>query len=110
MSYHPMGQTPAATATQAALRIVQDPYLNEAACEVLRLSNTVRTGNPGGNCPRTSPRYRGTTQGVGLQHMVGPLRLYTLHRQKPWLAPVVVGGILMLTFYLGMEFQKGGRR
>lgn len=109
MSYLPMGQAPVTTATQAALRIVKDPYLREAACEVMRLSNTVRAGRPGPACARTDPRYRGTRAGVGLEHAVGPLRLFITHRQYPWLLPVAAVTILGVAFYAGMEFGKGPR-
>lgn len=104
--YTAMGDSATTTATQAAMLIVSDPYLKEAACEVMRLSNTVSTGSPGGNCPRTDPRYRGSRTGVGLENLVGPLRLYTYHRQNPWVIPLAAGVGAMLIFYLGMEYAK----
>ena len=109
MSYQHLGQSGVTSATQAALQIVGDPYLKEAACEVLRLSNTVRTGQPGPPCPRTSPAYRGTRKGVGLEHVVGPVRLFIVHRRYPWLLPVAGVTLLGLAFYAGMEFSKGGK-
>lgn len=104
-----MGATPVTSATQAALKIAGDPYLQETACEVMRLSNVSRTGNPGAPCPRTDPRYRNSRAGVGLEQIVGPLRMFVLHRQYPWLLPVAGVTILGLAFYAGMEFG-GGRR
>jgi hypothetical protein len=104
-----MGQAPVTTATQAALRIVSDPYLKEAACEVLRLSELQRTGRAPGPCQRTDPRYRGSREGVGLEHVVGPLRLYGKHRERPWLFPLLAVSVLGLVFYAGYASGKGRR-
>jgi hypothetical protein len=107
-----MGQAaPVTSATQAALRIVDDPYLQEAACEVLRLSNVVRTRQAGPPCPRTNPAFRGSPRGVGLEHAVGPIRLLILHQERPWLLPVVALTLLGLVYAAGYESGRArGKR
>jgi hypothetical protein len=104
-----MGQAPVTTATMAALRVVEDPFLGETACEVMRLSNLKRTGSPGPPCPRTDPRYRGSAKGVGLEKLVGPLRTYIGHRERPWALPALVGGAVLLIFYAGYGVGRGRR-
>ena len=112
MSYTrlPMGATapPVTSATQAALEIVRDPYLGEVACEVMRLHTLQASGQLGPPCARTDPRQRTSTAGVGLRGIVGPLRLYQQHVQRPWLFPAAAVGIVGLAYYLG-TLNGGGR-
>lgn len=93
-------------AVAAAIQIVEDPYLPETACEIVRLSNIEAGDPPGGPCKRTDPALASLKRGVGLRHAVGPLRAYIKVREDPWIgvavATAVVGGI----FYLGYHFGR----
>jgi len=104
MSYQMLGATaPVTDATVSALEIARDPYLREAACEVMRLRTLQATGRMGGPCPRTDPQYKTSTAGVGLRAVVGPLRLFQKHVQRPWLLPAAAVGIVGLAYYLGTQ-------
>ena len=94
-------------ALQAGSKILSDPYLPEAACEVIRLSNVIQGREPGPPCPRT-PRTA-ITKGVGLRHAVWPIRVYTFHRKNPWVIPLGVAATLGLIFYAGYRTGKGRR-
>jgi hypothetical protein len=103
--YEAMGATaPVTDATVAAIQIAKDPYLREVACNVTRLSNIEKYGNPGGPCARTSPTT--STSGVGLRDIVGPLRLYVSHRERPYVAPLLLVGGLGLVFAAGVVYGR----
>lgn len=105
--YEAMGKTaPVTDATVSLFEIAKDPYLREASCHVMRLSNIEKYGHPGGPCPRTPPTT--STRGVGLVDVVGPLRLWVSHKRRPWLAPLLVAGAFGVVFAAGVS--RGRKR
>lgn len=97
---------PVTDATTAALEIVRDPYLREAACEVMRLRTLQATGHLAVPCGRTDPKFRTSTAGVGLKNVVGPLRLFQRHVQRPWMLPLGAAAALGLAYYLGTQRSR----
>lgn len=90
----------------AVLQIVEDPYLPETACEIVRLSNLEAGKSAGPPCKRTDPALASSKKGVGLRHAVGPLRAYITVRQEPWIGVAAVVGIVGGIFYLGYHFGR----
>jgi len=94
----------AAPALKAGSKILNDPYLPETACEVIRLSNVVGGRPPGPPCPKTPPTAPST--GVGLRHAIVPIKIYSFHVKYPWAIPVGVAGLLGMVFYAGYRTGK----
>lgn len=95
---------------QIGVAVLEDPYLPETACEVMRLSKAQAGENPGPRCAATSRADARKTTGVGLRYAVTPLRAYIWHRQNPWVIPAAVGAGLALIFYAGMLTGKRRKR
>ncbi len=90
---------------RAGAKILEDPYLPEVACEVMRLSD-IEGGKPAGaRCPPTRVTAK-MKKGVGLRYAVKPLRALIFHKQNPWVVPVVLLGTLGAIFYLGYTMGK----
>lgn len=104
MSYARRQSPPVTDATVALLQITQDPYLAEAACEIMRLSQLEQTGRPGARCRRTRPTS--SRKGIGLREVVSPLRAWIWHRQHPYVVPLAVMGLLGLTYYAGTQARR----
>ncbi len=92
----------AGPALEAAIQLLEDPYLPEVTCNVLRLSK-VEQGKPvGAPCP-VGPR--GQRKGIGLRYAIKPLRAAVWVRINPLLATAlglsVVGSLIGIGVIIG---------
>ena len=92
----------AGPALEAAIQLLEDPYLPEVTCNVLRLSK-VEQGKPvGAPCP-VGPR--GQRKGIGLRYAIKPLRAAVWVRLNPLLATAlgisVVGSLIGIGVIIG---------
>lgn len=95
-------------AVQAGMAIVEDPYLPQVACEVLRLNKIQEGRPPGPRCPK--PINPKPNKGVGLVHAVKPLQAFVYARQNPWVVPAAVLGVVGISFGVGYWAGKRKRR
>ena len=109
MSYSPLGFT-LSEAIRMGTKVMNDPHLSEFACEANRFDNVDKGKPAGGTCPRVTSTSARRAQGIGLSHMVGPLRLYTWHKQNTWALPLAIAGIFGLTFAIGFKTGKRKRK
>jgi hypothetical protein len=89
----------------ATARVVEDPYLPEVACQLLRLNAIERGMAPGGSCAKTTRRAV-PGKGIGLRYVAKPLRAAVWARQNPLAAAAVVGGAVFLIGYIGYAMGK----
>ena len=90
---------------EAGVAVVNDPYLPQVACEVMRLQAIQAKRPPGPPCP--SPKNPGN-KGVGLQYVVKPLKAFVYLRQHPWILPAGAAAAVGLIFAVG--YAAGRRR
>lgn len=91
--------------------ILEDPYLPQVTCEVLRLGKIERGQLPGPPCRSTvGLSTAAVKKGIGLRFAVTPLKVWSYQRQHPWLLPTVVAGVLGLTFLVGYNVGKRRKR
>ncbi len=108
MSYTAQGGS-ITTATQAAIKIIDDPHLPEVACQVLRL-NKIEEGKPLGTpCAKIPKNYK-PGQGIGLRYAAGPLRVFVKSREKPWLTYIVIGSTFGVVFLAGYMVGRPTRK
>ena len=86
----------------AAKSVIEDPCLYETAGLLLRL-NQLEKKPP---APATAP----TTKGIGLCKAVPILKKVVYVRERPWILPVAVIGIVGGLFAAGYLTGKGRRR
>ena len=107
MSYRSTGDTTQVLdAATAALKVAQDPYLPEVVCSVLRLSALEEGRAPGPPCRQVNAA---PGRGIGLRHVVVPIRLAVKARQRPIVAFAVVGGALLGLVAFGYALGKNRR-
>jgi hypothetical protein len=98
-----------ASALEVGKNVLDDPYLPQFTCEVLRLAKVERGQAPGAPCRTTvGLSTAAVKRGIGLRFAVTPLKIWIYQRQHPWLLPTVVAGVLGLTFLVG--YKAGKRR
>ena len=91
----------------ATARVVEDPYLPEVACQLLRLNALERGALPGAPCKRTPPaRAQIRNKGIGLRYVAGPLRAAVWARQNPVPAALIAAGTVFLIGYIGYSMGK----
>ena len=88
------------------MKVLEDPYLPQASCEVMRLSRVSAGRAAGPRCAAPRLSRAQAQKGVGLRATVTPLRLMIFHKQYPWLAPLAGATILGGIFYLGYVTGK----
>jgi len=109
MSYHQALGISLTEAIELGGKVVEDPFLPEFACEAKRFSNANKGLPTGLECPPTAPASAMSAKGIGLRNFVQPLRVYTFHKQNPWVFPAGVAAIAGLVYYLGFEAGKGSK-
>jgi hypothetical protein len=75
-------------ALEAAAKIAGDPCLPVVIREIQAIEPRRRPGEP-------PPR------GVGLCHLVKPIKAFAFYQRYPWLVIAGTAGVLALTFYIG---------
>ncbi len=97
------------TALQAASKIIEDPFLPEVTCQILRLNKISKGVDPGPPCQRTIATPAQLQKGIGLSVASKPLRMFVWGRQHPILATGIGIGALALIFGLGYSAGKRKR-
>jgi hypothetical protein len=92
---------------KAGMAVIEDPYLPQVACEVLRLNAIQEGRRPGPKCP--APRNPSSKKGVGLSYAVKPLQAFVYARQRPWIVPAAILGVVGLSFAAGY-WARGRKR
>jgi len=105
MSYHQALGISFTGAIELGGKVISDPFLSEFACEANRFSNADKGLPAGPPCAPTAAVP--SSAGIGLHNFVAPLRVYTFHKQNPWVFPAGVAAIAGLVYYLGFEAGKG---
>lgn len=113
MSYHlkhrrpgPLGNV-VTDVLSAGSQVIQDPCLPQVAQQVLRLHELDQQPlNPFAPKPPPSP----PTVGIGLCSAVKPLQLVVYAKERPWLVPVAIGGVMAILVGVGYMLGKGGGR
>lgn len=93
-------------AVQAASQIVEDPFLPEIACHVLRLSRIAAGEDAGRPCPATVVTPGRQNKGVGLSAVSAPLRAFTWMRANPLVAMAIGGAVVGGVFWLGYRHGR----
>lgn len=96
-----------ASAAKIGVRLLADPQLGEAVCELGRLSNVVDNKPAGPPCPRRASTPAQRKQGIGLHKHLPVVRAYIFHRQHPWVVPTAIAGTLLLAGLVGYRYGKG---
>jgi hypothetical protein len=96
-----------APAIQAASKVVEDPYLPEVSCHILRLNRIAKDQNPGAPCPRTTVSPH-TKKGIGLSAAAKPLRAWVWARENPIVA--VAAGTSVIGLIWGLGYYSGKKR
>ncbi len=96
-------------AATATLKVAEDPFLPEVVCQVLRLSAIEEGRSPGPPCKRLVGRPA-PGRGIGLRYAVMPLRVAVKVRERPVMAMIGVGAVLLglVAFGYGLGHQRGG--
>ena len=97
------------SAGSAAARVIEDPHLPEVTCHILRLNAIEKGQKPGPKCKKI-PKATAVGRGIGLRYATGPLRTFVAVRERPWIVPVVVGGLLGGVFLLGYVAGAASKR
>jgi len=92
------------SAALAAGKVIEDPYLPEVACQLLRLNALERGMIPGAPCART-PKTR-TNKGIGMRYVAPPLRAAVWARQNRLAAIGIAAGAVFLIGYVGYQIGK----
>ncbi len=101
MSYHQQLGIDIGGVARAASNVAQDPCLHRVTQQVLELRELEAAKAP------VRPRAE---RGVGLCQAVKPLSLVIAIRKRPWLVPVVIGGMTAAIFGLGYGAGRASRR
>lgn len=108
MSYQAIGLDVPALISRAqklgttALKVLEDPYLPELTCLVMRLNAIQESRDPGLPCKRTP---KGLPGGIGLEDVITPVRIFAGIKQKPALG--ILGIILVLGGIAGLGYLVG---
>lgn len=107
MSYYPLGIDwgTVSSALTAGTKVLQDPYLSQLTCEVLRLAKAQKGENPGPPCARTAA----APGGVGLNVAILPVKALTYQKQHPWFLPVVGVGVVGVFVLIGYAIGRGSK-
>ncbi len=89
----------------ATARVVEDPYLPEVACQLLRLNAIERGMAPGRGCVQTT-RRSASGKGIGLRYVAQPLRAAVWARQNPVAAIGIAASAVFLIGYIGYQIGK----
>lgn len=85
--------------------VAADPALSEFLCLAKRAKRAFKGQDVGAPCPRRLYSAQQKSQGVGLHHILEPMRIATWARANPVAAIAigagVVGGLIGLGYYLG---------
>lgn len=79
-------------AATAVSNVVRDPYLPETTQLLMRL-HQLEQPKTGTSAP--------AVQGIGLNRVVGPLRLYVKARENPFVLAAAVAGIFLVPYWIG---------
>ena len=96
------------SAVEAASKVIEDPYLPEVTCHLLRLNRISRGENPGAPCSRTVVTAAQRGKGVGMGIAAKGLRVFAWARTNPGLAIGVGVGAVGLVFGLGYLVGRNG--
>lgn len=107
MSYLPTGDlSTVADVARVSLDVVQDPFLPEVTCLVMRMA-ALEQGRKPPTCPKTALSTRlSQGRGIGLRYAVIPLRVTVKVRENPVLTPVVATGVVAGLFLLGYAIGR----
>ncbi len=88
---------------QATGNILSDPYLPTVAGYVIQLHNMEQPSKPSATGSKPS------TPGIGLVHVVKPLRIYVWARKNPWVVPVGIIAAIALPMLIGYRIGRSRR-
>jgi hypothetical protein len=99
-----------APAIQAAGKVIEDPYLPEISCHLLRLNKITRGVPAGPPCPRTAVSPTARPKGIGLSTAAKPLRAWVWAKENPIIAAAAGASIVGLIWGVGYRMGKKRKR
>jgi len=105
MSYvrQPLGATRGGAVLTAVTVVLEDPYLDET----IRLVKELHA------IESKKPRVKAVPSGepgIGLRHVVRPLRALVYARKHEWVVPVALGALVALPVLLGFGLGRASKR
>lgn len=89
-------------AASVALKVAGDPALPTV---VSLVSEIKALSSKGGSSSSSS-----SGPGIGLSKIVTPLRAFVAYKKRPWIAPALIGGVVVGIFALGVISGRARQR
>lgn len=96
-----------ASALDTALNIVKDPAL-PALVNRMTVLRDLEVADSGASAP-TGPTPPSSTPGIGLHRAVSALDSYIWFRRNRWVAPVAVGGLILIPSLIGFLIGRASK-
>lgn len=91
-------------AASVALKVAGDPALPT----VVSLVSEIKALSSKGGSSSSSSSSSGP--GIGLSKIVTPLRAFVAYKKRPWIAPALIGGVVVGIFALGVISGRARQR